>query len=72
MLPLYGSFVFAYAGVFMSHVLAGALLVGSYIFLQRRTHPVLCGFSSAWPSLRNFLRRLRCQSGRGHWTTGRH
>jgi hypothetical protein len=43
MLPLYGSFVFAYAGVFMSHVLAGALLVGSYIFLQRRTHPTLCG-----------------------------
>jgi hypothetical protein len=43
MLPLYGSFVFAYAGVFMSHVLAGTLLVGSYIFLKRRTHPTLCG-----------------------------
>jgi hypothetical protein len=44
MLPLYGSFVFAYAGVFMSHVLAGALLVGSYILLKRRTHPAFCGF----------------------------
>jgi hypothetical protein len=43
MLPLYGSFVFAYAGVFMSHVLAGALLCGSYMLLQRRTHLVVCG-----------------------------
>jgi hypothetical protein len=43
MVPLYGSFVFAYAGVFMSHVLAGALLVGSYVLLKRRTHLILCG-----------------------------
>src|SRR5882672_4661325 len=44
MLPLYGSFIYAYAGVFMSHVLAGALLCGSYILLKRREHPSLCGF----------------------------
>jgi hypothetical protein len=44
MLPLYGSFVFAYAGVFMSHVLAGVLLCASYIFLTRQRFPALCGF----------------------------
>ena len=43
MLPLYGSFVFAYAGVFMSHVLAGALLCASYILVIERRLPVLCG-----------------------------
>lgn len=43
MLPLYGSFVFAYSGVFMSHVLAGALLCGSYILLKQHTHLVACG-----------------------------
>src|SRR5262245_28162499 len=44
MLPLYGSFVFAYAGVFMSHVLAGGLLCASYILLIRRRLPAPCGF----------------------------
>lgn len=43
MLPLYGSFVFAYAGVFMSHVLAGLLLCASYILLVQRRFPALCG-----------------------------
>jgi hypothetical protein len=43
MLPLYGSFVFAYAGVFMSHVLAGALLCGSYILPERRRYPGASG-----------------------------
>ena len=44
MLPLYGSFVFAYAGVFMSHVLAGVLLCASYILLNQQRMPALCGF----------------------------
>jgi hypothetical protein len=44
MLPLYGSFVFAYAGVFMSHVLAGVLLCASYILLIKHRLPALCGF----------------------------
>ena len=43
MMPLYGSFVFAYAGVFMSHVLAGVLLCASYILLLKRRFPALCG-----------------------------
>jgi hypothetical protein len=43
MLPLYGSFVFAYSGVFMSHVLAGVLLCGSYILLRQRRQPAVCG-----------------------------
>jgi hypothetical protein len=43
MLPLYGSFVFAYAGVFMSHVLAGVLLCASYMLLTK-ARPAVCGF----------------------------
>jgi hypothetical protein len=43
MLPLYGSFVFAYSGVFMSHVLAGALLCGSYILLRQHRQAAACG-----------------------------
>ena len=43
MLPLYGSFVFAYSGVFMSHVLAGLLLCGSYILLKEQKYFAVCG-----------------------------
>ena len=43
MLPLYGSFVFAYSGVFMSHLLSGALLCGSYILLTQHRQPAACG-----------------------------
>jgi hypothetical protein len=43
MLPLYGSFVFAYSGVFMSHVLAGVLLCGSYILLKGHKYLAVCG-----------------------------
>ena len=43
MLPLYGSFVFAYSGVFMSHVLAGVLLCGSSILLKQHRHLAVCG-----------------------------
>jgi hypothetical protein len=43
MLPLYGSFVFAYSGVFMSHLLSGIFLCASYILLKRETHPLWCG-----------------------------
>jgi hypothetical protein len=43
MLPLYGSFVFAYSGVFMSHVLAGILLCGSYILLKGHKYLAVCG-----------------------------
>ncbi|MEM6722394.1 MAG: hypothetical protein AAF598_00075 [Bacteroidota bacterium] len=34
LLAWYGSFVFVFAGTFFNHVLAGALLVGSYFFLS--------------------------------------
>jgi hypothetical protein len=43
MLPLYGSFVFGYSGVFMSHLLAGLLLLGSYRLLKGARRPALCG-----------------------------
>jgi hypothetical protein len=43
MLPLYGSFIFAYAGVFMSHVLSGLLLLGSYRLLKTGRQAFLCG-----------------------------
>jgi hypothetical protein len=44
MLPLYGSFVGAYSGVFIGHLLAGILLTGSYVLLQSGRRPALCGF----------------------------
>jgi hypothetical protein len=44
MLPLYGSFVAAYSGVFVGHVLAGILLTGSYALLKAERRPALCGF----------------------------
>ena len=44
MLPLYGSFVGAYSGVFVGHVLAGILLTGSYALLTTERRPALCGF----------------------------
>ena len=43
MLPLYGSFVFAYSGVFIGHLLAGILLCGSYVLLKELKQPALCG-----------------------------
>jgi hypothetical protein len=44
MLPLYGSFVAAYSGVFVSHLLSGILLTGSYVLLKSERRPALCGF----------------------------
>jgi len=44
MLPLYGSFVAAYSGVFMGHLLAGILLTCSYALLKSERRPALCGF----------------------------
>jgi hypothetical protein len=44
MLPLYGSFVAAYSGVFIGHLLAGILLTGSYALLTSGRRPGLCGF----------------------------
>ena len=44
MLPLYGSFVAAYSGVFVSHLLAGILLTGSYVLLKSGRRPAVCGF----------------------------
>ena len=44
MLPLYGSFVAAYSGVFVGHLLAGILLTGSYALLKSERRPALCGF----------------------------
>jgi hypothetical protein len=44
MLPLYGSFVAAYSGVFVGHALAGILLTGSYALLKAGRRPALCGF----------------------------
>ena len=44
MLPLYGSFVAAYSGVFTGHLLAGILLTGSYALLKAKRRPALCGF----------------------------
>lgn len=44
MLPLYGSCVFAYSGVYMGHLLAGAFLCGSYELLRTQKYPALSGF----------------------------
>jgi hypothetical protein len=44
MLPLYGSFVAAYSGVFVGHLLTGILLTGSYVLLKSERRPALCGF----------------------------
>ena len=43
MLPLYGSFLGAYSGVFVGHLLAGILLTGSYVLLKAGRRPALCG-----------------------------
>jgi len=44
MLPLYGSFIGAYSGVFVGHLLAGILLTGSYILLRSGRRLELSGF----------------------------
>ena len=69
MLPLYGSFVFTYAGVFMSHVLAGVLLCASYILLIRRRLPALCGFLLGLAVLAEFPTALALPIWA--WTIGR-